>query len=92
MEAAIAHDCTTSTICFALRLLFVPPALLFLSALLRLYYLSCLVAAVTVGRRPEVGGKVGQQYLRSLGSAEDCDGSLEVLRRHRVQVNAVVVQ
>jgi hypothetical protein len=46
----------------------------------------------SVGRRPELGGKVGQEYLRSLGSVDDYYGSLEVPRRHHVEMNVVVAQ
>jgi hypothetical protein len=45
-----------------------------------------------VGRRPEVGGNVGQEYLGSLGSVDDYYGSLEVPRRHHVEMNVVVAQ
>jgi hypothetical protein len=45
---------------------------------------------VTLNQAPEVAGKAGEECLRSLGSPEGCDESLEVPRRHHVEVDLVV--
>lgn len=45
---------------------------------------------MTLDRAPEVGGKAGEECLRSLGSPEGCGESLEVPRRHHVEVDLVV--
>jgi hypothetical protein len=44
----------------------------------------------TLGRASEVGGKVGLDCLRFLGSLKDCDQSLEFPRRHHVEVDLAV--
>jgi hypothetical protein len=67
-----------------------PSALLVLSARLNSFCLWCLCAAVAAARTSDVGGKVGQERFRSLGSPEDCDRSLEVPRRQDVEVDLVV--